>query len=106
MYFTIDPSISFPIENLINCILNLEERRSKMKKQFLTFVTLLVICNLILVSPVFAYSGSSAKTYADNYATSPNSGVYPVFGSEIKMKLVPGIFLMKTGVSHQEVNLK
>ncbi len=33
-------------------------------------------------SAVFAYNGTAAKNYADNYALSPNSGVYPVFSED------------------------
>jgi hypothetical protein len=57
-------------------------RRNNMRKGLITLLCTVIFVNMLLVSPVFAYSGSAAKNYADTYATSPNSGVYPVFSED------------------------
>jgi hypothetical protein len=43
---------------------------------------LCLVVPLAIASPAFAYNGAAAAQYADQYATSPNSGSYPVFSDD------------------------
>jgi len=53
-----------------------------MKKKLIAVLFTLSLLLNFNPNPVLAYTGWSAVTYADTYATTPNSGVYPVFSED------------------------
>ncbi len=56
----------------------------KLKGRFIGLLTASLAASAVCVTagPAAAYSGTTASAYADKYATSPNSSLYPVFGSD------------------------
>lgn len=56
----------------------------KHKRRLVAFLTaaLTMVIVSASTSPASAYSGSAASSYADTYALTPNSAMYPVFSSD------------------------